>query len=78
MAAPGAASRTGSAYPGFLAEHGFDTVFAGSIGVVPDPFVVTWVALAVEAGVLVLANLLALGPALGSARLWPGELLRTQ
>lgn len=53
-------------------------LFATSIGVAPDPFVVAWVTAAIAGGVLVLANLLAIGPALGAARLSPGELLRTQ
>jgi hypothetical protein len=53
-------------------------LFANDLGVVPDPFIVAWVIAAIAGGVVVLANLLALGPALRSARLSPGELLRTQ
>lgn len=53
-------------------------LFANSLGVVPVVVVVGWVTAAVAGGVLVLANLLALGPALASARSRPAELLRSQ
>jgi hypothetical protein len=52
--------------------------FAGSLGVVPDPVLTAWVLAAIAAGVVVLANLLALGPALVSSRLRPAELLRIE
>ncbi len=53
-------------------------LFANSLGVVPVAVVVGWVTATVAGGVLVLANLLALGPALASARSRPAELLRNQ
>jgi hypothetical protein len=53
-------------------------LFANSLGVVPVVVVVAWVTAAVAGGVVVLANLLALGPALASARSRPAELLRNQ
>jgi hypothetical protein len=37
-----------------------------------------WVTAAIALGVVVVANLLAIGPALASSRLRPSELLRTQ
>jgi ABC-type lipoprotein release transport system permease subunit len=53
-------------------------LFANSLGVVPVAVVVAWVTVALAGGVVVLANLLALGPALMSARSRPSELLRRQ
>jgi ABC-type lipoprotein release transport system permease subunit len=40
--------------------------------------VVAWVTATIAAGGLLLANLLALGPALAASRLRPAQLLRTQ
>ena len=53
-------------------------LFANSLGVVPVVVVVAWLTAAVAGGVVVLANLLAIGPALASARSRPAELLRNQ
>jgi hypothetical protein len=43
-----------------------------------NPVVVAWVTATIAAGGLLLANLLALGPALAASRLRPAQLLRTQ
>ena len=51
--------------------------FAVNLGVVPVPVVVVWVIAALAGGVLVLANALAVAPALAAARSHPGQLLRT-
>ncbi len=53
-------------------------VFADHLGVVPVPVVAGWVIAAVALGTLVVANLLALGPALVAARSRPATLLRTE
>ena len=52
--------------------------FAGNLGVVPVAVVQVWLMVALVAGVLVVANLLAVVPALVATRSRPGELLRTQ
>jgi hypothetical protein len=51
--------------------------FAANIGVVPVSVVTAWVIVALAVGALVLANLLAVLPAVVAARSRPGELLRT-
>jgi hypothetical protein len=61
---------------GIAAGEAVWRLFADSLGVVPVTVVVAWVTAAVAGGVLVGANLLALGPALASARSRPSELLR--
>ena len=53
-------------------------VFADHLGVVPVPVVAGWVIATVALGTLVVANLLALGPALVAARSRPATLLRTE
>jgi ABC-type lipoprotein release transport system permease subunit len=53
-------------------------VFAESLGVVPDPVVTAWIFLAIVGGTLVVANLLAIGPALVSARSRPARLLKAE
>ena len=54
------------------------TAFAGNLGVVPVAVLQVWLLVALAAGVLVVANLLAVVPALVATRSRPGELLRTQ
>jgi ABC-type antimicrobial peptide transport system permease subunit len=51
-------------------------IFADNLGVVPDPVVAGWVMAAIALGVVAVANLLAIGPALAASRLRPSELLR--
>jgi ABC-type lipoprotein release transport system permease subunit len=51
-------------------------LFADNLGVVPVPVVAGWVLAAVALGTLVVANLLAIGPALAAARTRPAALLR--
>jgi hypothetical protein len=53
-------------------------VFADNLGVVPVPVVAGWVIVAVALGTLVVANLLAIGPALVAARSRPTSLLRSE
>jgi hypothetical protein len=50
--------------------------FASNIGAVPVPVVSSWLVVALAAGVLVAANLLAVLPAVSAARLMPSEALR--
>jgi hypothetical protein len=52
-------------------------VLAGSLGVVPTPLVTAWVVAAVAAGTILVANLLAIGPAWAASRQRPASLLRT-
>ncbi len=52
--------------------------FATDLGVVPVPVVTPWVILAIALGTLVVANLLAVGPALVAARTRPASLLRSE
>jgi ABC-type antimicrobial peptide transport system permease subunit len=52
--------------------------FATNLGVVPDPVVPALVTAALAIGVLVIANVLALAPALVSARQHAGPLLRSE
>jgi hypothetical protein len=51
--------------------------FATNLGVVPVPVVTVWQIGALAAGILVVANLLAIAPALVAGRSKPGQLLRT-
>jgi ABC-type antimicrobial peptide transport system permease subunit len=53
-------------------------LFADNLGVVPVPVVAGWVLAAVALGTLVVANLLAIGPALAAARTRPAALLRSE
>ena len=53
-------------------------LFAENLGVVPDSVVVAWLLVLVGAGAIVIANLLALGPAVVSSRERPAELLRME
>jgi hypothetical protein len=52
--------------------------FAGSLGVLPDSIVTTWVIVAVAAGTLIVASALAVVPAVAAARPRPGYLLRSE
>jgi hypothetical protein len=52
-------------------------VFASSLGVVPTPLVTAWVIAAVAAGTMLVANVLAIGPAWAASRQRPASLLRT-
>jgi len=62
---------------GIVIGKGIWILFATNLGVVPVPWVQLWVVAALAAGVIVVANLLALGPAVAATRAKPGELLRT-
>jgi uncharacterized integral membrane protein len=63
---------------GIAAGHEVWRAFATNFGVVPDPVLPVWAVAAVAGGVLVVANVLAVGPALVSARQHPGPLLRSE
>jgi hypothetical protein len=63
---------------GIAAGHEVWRAFATNFGVVPDPVLPVWAVAAVAGGVLVVANVLAVGPALVSARQRPGPLLRSE
>jgi FtsX-like permease family len=52
--------------------------FARNLGVLPVTVVSGWVILAVAGGALVVANVLAVGPAVAAARLRPAALLRSE
>jgi len=51
--------------------------FANNLGVVPAPVVPIWLIVVLVAGVLTVANVIAIAPALAATRSKPGELLRT-
>jgi hypothetical protein len=63
---------------GIAAGQAIWRAFAVSLGVVPAPVVHAWPLVAVAAGVLVTANVLAAIPALGAARSRPGRALRAE
>jgi ABC-type antimicrobial peptide transport system permease subunit len=52
--------------------------FAVNLGVLPVTVVIAWVVAAVAAGTLVVANVLAIGPALVASRSRPASLLRSE
>ncbi|HTS96647.1 MAG TPA: FtsX-like permease family protein [Streptosporangiaceae bacterium] len=52
--------------------------FATSFGVVPVPVVIAWAVVAVAVGAVVIANLLAIGPAAAAARSRPASLLQAE
>jgi hypothetical protein len=52
--------------------------FAGSLGVVPVTVIAGWTIVAVAVGALLVANLLAVGPALVAARSRPASLLKAE
>jgi hypothetical protein len=51
--------------------------FASNLGVLPVPVVTGWAIVAVAGGALVVANVLAVGPAVAAARSRPADLLRS-
>jgi ABC-type lipoprotein release transport system permease subunit len=56
----------------------FWRLFAGSLGVLPVEIVLAWTIIAVVAGTLLFANLLAIGPALVASRSRPASLLKAE
>jgi ABC-type antimicrobial peptide transport system permease subunit len=52
--------------------------FANNLGVIPVSVVPIWLVVGLAAGVIVVANLLAIGPALSAMRSKPARLLRSQ
>ncbi len=54
------------------------SAFATNLGVVPDPVIDAWFIAGVALGVVVVANVLAIGPAFVSARQRPSPLLRSE
>ena len=52
--------------------------FASSLGVVPVPVVTAWAIAAVAPGTVLIANVLAIGPAAAAARSRPASLLRAE
>jgi ABC-type antimicrobial peptide transport system permease subunit len=63
---------------GLIAGRAIWKVFAGQIGVVPVATVPIWLIVAVAGGVIVITNLLAIGPALAAAKTKPGRLMYGQ
>jgi hypothetical protein len=62
---------------GVIAGQAVWSAFANNLGVVPVSVVPIWLIVVLVAGVLVVANLIAVAPALVATRSKPGELLRT-
>jgi hypothetical protein len=63
---------------GLVAGRAIWKLFAGQIGVVPVATVSVWLIVAIVTGVVVITNLLALGPALAAVRTKPGRLMYGQ
>jgi hypothetical protein len=63
---------------GVTVGHLVWSAFATNFGVVPDPVVPAWGIAVLAVGALVVANVLAIGPALVSARQRPSPLLRSE
>ena len=63
---------------GIAAGRAIWRAFAISLGVVPVPVVQAWLIVALAAGALLAANVLAAVPAMSAARSRPGHLLRTE
>jgi FtsX-like permease family len=63
---------------GVIAGKATWNLFAGQLGVVPVAVVPGWVVGALELGVIVAANLIAIGPAVAATRTKPGQLLRSR
>jgi FtsX-like permease family len=61
---------------GVLAGQAIWNAFAGNLGAVPVAVVPVWLVVTLAAGVLVVANLLAIGPALVATRSKPARLLQ--
>jgi hypothetical protein len=63
---------------GVIAGKATWNLFAGQLGVVPVAVVPGWVVGALALGVIVAANLIAIGPAVAATRTKPGQLLRSR
>jgi ABC-type antimicrobial peptide transport system permease subunit len=53
-------------------------VFANNLGVLPVPVVTVWVMVGVACGTVIVANVLAIGPALVASRSNPASLLKAE
>lgn len=62
---------------GVTAGHVLWRAFAANLGVIPVSVVPPWLVAGLVAGIIVVANLLAIGPGLAATRSRPGQLLRT-
>jgi FtsX-like permease family len=60
---------------GVIAGKATWKLFAGQLGVIPDAVVPIWLVVAIAIGVIVITNLLAIGPAIGAVRTKPGRLM---
>lgn len=63
---------------GIIVGQAIWQAFARNLGVLPEPVVLGSVIVAVAAGTLVVANLLAIGPAVVASRSRPASLLRSE
>ena len=63
---------------GIAASHLVWNAFASNLGVPAEPVVTAWVVAAIAAGTLVVANLLAVGPALVASRAKAASLLKAE
>jgi ABC-type antimicrobial peptide transport system permease subunit len=52
--------------------------FASNLGVVADPVVTAWIVVSIAAGTLIVANVLAVGPALVASRARASSLLKAE
>jgi hypothetical protein len=62
---------------GVVAGRAIWRAFANNLGAIPVSVVPIWIVVGLAAGVIVVANLLAIGPALGAMRSKPARLLRS-
>jgi ABC-type antimicrobial peptide transport system permease subunit len=62
---------------GVAAGQALWRAFAANLGVIPVSIVPPWLVAGLVAGIIVVANLLAIGPGLAATRSRPGQLLRT-
>jgi ABC-type lipoprotein release transport system permease subunit len=63
---------------GIIVGRGVWRLFANNLGVLPVPVVIAWVIVAVALGTLIVANVLAMGPALVASRSRAASLLKTE
>ena len=63
---------------GIAAGRAVWDAFAGNLGVAVDPVVTAWIIVGVAVGTLVVANVLAVVPALVASRARPASLLRSE
>jgi ABC-type antimicrobial peptide transport system permease subunit len=63
---------------GIAAGRAVWDAFAGNLGVAVDPVVTAWIIVGVAVGTLVVANALAVVPALVASRARPASLLRSE